>query len=82
MYLTSSDLIDMTIKHLDLLSGIFIEDADVFAAIRDCADRDVRRCKEASDAIQALIPKLIAARETQQPDKQVRVPGSANEDEL
>lgn len=82
MYLTSADLIDMTIKHLELLSGIFVEDADVFSAIRDCAERDVRRCKEASDAIEALIPKLIAARETQHPDKQIRVPGSANEDEL
>lgn len=83
MYLTAADLIDMTVKHLELLAGIFVEDADVFAAKRDSADNDVQRCKEASDAIQALIPKLIAARATQQPsDKQMRLPGCANEDEL
>jgi hypothetical protein len=83
MYLTSADLIDMTVKHLQLLAGIFAEDADVLVARRDAADRDARCCKEASDAIQALIPKLIAARSTQQPtDKQLPLPGCANDDEL
>ena len=82
MYLSGADLIDMTVKQLEMLLDILRADARAFAAERDEAARDARRCREASDAIQKLIPKLIAARLTQQPKGQLPLPGCANEDEL
>jgi hypothetical protein len=82
MYLTSADLIDMTVRQLEMLEQILREDARFFAAERDTAWRDARRCREATDAIRTLIPKLVAARATQQPKGQLHLPGCANEDEL
>jgi hypothetical protein len=82
MYLTGADLIDMTIKQLEMLEDILSEDARSFAAQREAAGRDARRCREATDAIRTLIPKLVAARATQQPKGQMPLPGCANEDEL
>jgi hypothetical protein len=82
MYLTGADLIDMTIKQLEMLEDILSDDARSFAAQRDAAGRDARRCREATDAIRKLIPKLVAARTTQQPQGQLPLPGCANEDEL
>ena len=82
MYLTGADLIDMTIKQLEMLEDILGHDARSFAAQRDAAGRDARRCREATDAIRTLIPKLVAARATQQPKGQMPLPGCANEDEL
>jgi hypothetical protein len=82
MYLTGADLIDMTIKQLELLADILRDDARAFAAQRAEAGRDAKRCREASDAIGVLIPKLMAARITQQPRAQMPLPGCANEDEL
>ena len=81
MYLTGADLIDMTVKQLQMLEDILSDDARSFAA-RDAAGRDARRCREATDAIRTLIPKLVAARATQQPKGQMPLPGCANEDEL
>jgi hypothetical protein len=82
MYLTGADLIDMTIKQLEMLADILSHDASSFAAQRDAAGRDARRCREATDAIRLLIPKLVAASATQQPKGQMPLPGCANEDEL
>jgi len=82
MYLTGADLIDMTIQQLQMLDDILSTDARSFAAQRDAAGRDARRCREATDAIRTLIPKLVAARATQQPKGQMPLPGCANEDEL
>ena len=82
MYLTGADLIDMTIKQLEMLDDILSADARSFAAERDAAGCDARRCREATDAIRTLIPKLVAARATQQPKDQMQLPGCANEDEL
>jgi hypothetical protein len=82
MYLTGADLIDMTVKQLEMLEEILRADARSFAAERDAAGRDARRCREATDAIRVLIPKLVAARATQQPKSQLRIPGCANDDEL
>jgi hypothetical protein len=82
MYLTGADLIDMTIQQLQLLEDILSTDARSFAAQRDAAGRDARRCREAADAIRTLIPKLVAARATQQPKGQMPLPGCANEDEM
>jgi hypothetical protein len=82
MYLSGADLIDMTVKQLEMLEEILRHDARVFAEERDAAGRDARRCREATDAIRTLIPKLIAARATQQPKGQLQLPGCANEDEL
>jgi len=82
MYLTGADLIDMTIQQLQMLEDILSTDARSFAAQRDAAGRDARRCREATDAIRALIPKLVAARATQEPKGQMPLPGCANEDEL
>ena len=82
MYLTGADLIDMTIKQLEMLDDILREDARGFAAESDAAGRDARRCREATDAIRSLIPKLVAARATQTPHGQMRLPGCANDDEL
>ena len=82
MYLTGADLIDITIKQLEMLEDILHADAGSFAAERDSAALDARRCREATDAIRALIPKLVAARVTQEPEGQLRLPGCANEDEL
>lgn len=82
MYLTGADLIDMTIQQLEMLEDILSEDARSFAAQSDAAGRDARRCREATDAIRTLIPKLVAARATQQPKGQMPLPGCANEDEL
>ncbi|HJY35910.1 MAG TPA: hypothetical protein VJ299_00535 [Steroidobacteraceae bacterium] len=82
MYLTSADLIDMTIQQLQMLEDILSNDARSFAAQRDAAGRDARLCREATDAIRALIPRLVAARATQQPKGQMPLPGCANEDEL
>ena len=82
MYLTSADLIDMTIQQLQMLEDILSNDARSFAAQRDAAGRDARLCREATDAIRALIPRLVAARSTQQPKGQMPLPGCANQDEL
>ena len=82
MYLTGADLIDMAIKQLEMLDDILSADARSFAAERDAAGCDARRCREATDAIRTLIPKLVAARATQQPKDQMQLPGYANEDEL
>ena len=82
MYLTGADLIDMAIQQLKMLDDILSADARSFAAERDEAGRDARRCREATSAIRALIPKLLAARATQQPKGQMPLPGCANEDEL
>ena len=82
MYLTGADLIDMAIPQLEMLDDILSADARSFAAERDEAGRDARRCREATNAICALIPKLVAARATQQPKGQMPLPGCANEDEL
>ena len=57
MYLTGADLIDMTIKQLEMLDDILSDDARSFAAQRDAAGRDARRCREATDAIRTLIPR-------------------------
>lgn len=82
MYLTGADLIDMTIKQLEMLEDILHADARSFADERDAAGRDARRCREASDAIRVLIPKLLAARATQEHEGQLQLPGCANEDDL
>lgn len=82
MYLTGADLIDMTIQQLQMLEDILSTDARSFAAERDAAGRDARRCRDATDAIRTLIPKLVAARATQQPKGQMPLPGCANDDEL
>jgi hypothetical protein len=82
MYLTGADLIDMTVKQLEMLEEILQEDARTFAEQRDAAGRDARRCREATQAIRTLIPKLVAARATQRPRGQMQLPGCANEDEL
>jgi len=82
MYLTGADLIDMTIQQLQMLEDILSADARSFAEERDAAGRDARRCREATAAIRTLIPKLVAARATQQPKGQMPLPGCANEDEL
>ena len=82
MYLTGADLIDMTIKQLEMLDDILSADARSFVEQRDAAGRDARRCREATDAIRTLIPKLVAARATQHPQDQMQLPGCANEDEL
>lgn len=82
MYLTGADLIDMTIQQLQMLEDILSTDARSFAAERDVAGRDARRCRDATDAIRTLIPKLVAARATQQPKGQMPLPGCANDDEL
>ena len=82
MYLTGADLIDLTIQQLRMIEDILSTDARAFAEQRDAAGRDARRCREATDAIRSLIPKLAAARATQQPKGQMPLPGCANEDEL
>jgi hypothetical protein len=82
MYLTGADLIDMTVKQLEMLEEILREDARTFAEQREAAGRDARRCHEATQAIRTLIPKLVAARATQQSRGQMQLPGCANEDEL
>jgi hypothetical protein len=82
MYLTGADLIDLTLEQLRMLEEILREDAHTFAAQRDAAGHDARRCREATEAIRVLIPKLVAARATQQPQGQLQLPGCANEDEL
>lgn len=82
MYLTGADLIDMTVRQLELLEEILRDDARSFAEQRDAVGRDARRCREATDAIRTLIPKLVAARATQRPKGQMQLPGCANEDEL
>ena len=65
-----------------MLEEILRADARSFAAERDAAGRDALRCREATDAIRVLIPKLVAARATQQPQSQLQIPGCANDDEL
>jgi hypothetical protein len=82
MYLTGADLIDMTVRQLEMLEEILRDDARSFAEQRDAAGRDARRCRAATEAIRMLIPKLVAARATQQPKGQMQLPGCANEDEL
>ena len=82
MYLSGADLIDMTVKQLEMLEEILRADARAFLEEREAAGRDARRCREATDAIRTLIPKLVAARATQQPRGQLPLPGCANDDEL
>ena len=82
MYLSGADLIDMTVKQLEMLEEILRADALAFSEECEAAGHDARRCTEATDAIRTLIPKLVAARATQQPKGQMPLPGSANEDEL
>ena len=51
MYLSGADLIDMTVKQLEMLEEILLHDARAFAEESDAAGRDARRCREATDAI-------------------------------
>ena len=44
MYLTGADLIDMTLKQLEMLEEILRADARVYAEECDAVARDVRHC--------------------------------------
>src|SRR4030095_7683703 len=71
MYLTGADLIDMTLKQLEMLEEFLRADASAYAEERDAAARDASHCREATDAIRALIPRLAAARATPLPKSQL-----------
>jgi hypothetical protein len=66
-------LIDETLQRLDLLSALFDDEVD--ERIRHAGEQEpsVRLCREVNAKINELIPKLRAAKVTQQPTYQTRV---------
>jgi len=66
-------LIDETLQRLDLLSALFDDEVD--ERIRHAGEQEpsVRLCREVNVKINELIPKLRAAKVTQQPTYQTRV---------
>ena len=67
MFVDPLSLIDETIDHLETLAEMFADESD--ARVRHPAGmtREIRTCLDAQVAITWLIPKLRAARATQEP---------------
>jgi len=67
MFVDPLSLIDETIDHLETLAEMFADETD--ARLRHPASMTVamRTCRDAQIAIAALLPKLRAARATQEP---------------
>ena len=59
----TTELIDTTIEHLQLLQGVFAEDFHLCR--RTGLTSDARRCSDALEAISFLLPRLQLARTTQ-----------------
>ena len=62
-------LIDETLDHLQTLSVLFADECD--ERVRHAGDNEptAKLCREVQSDIDALIPKLMAAKVTQQPQR-------------
>jgi hypothetical protein len=67
MFVDPLSLIDETIDHLETLAEMFADETD--ARLKHPAGMTIkmRTCRDAQIAITALLPKLRAARATQEP---------------
>ena len=69
MFTDTVTLIDQTIENLQMLADAFADDVDLCTRHPARLITEARACKEAVAAIDSLIPKLHAARATQEPDR-------------
>ena len=69
----TTELIDTTIEHLQLLQGVFAEDFHVCR--RTGLATDARRCSDALEAISLLLPRLECARAMQEAASRGYAPG-------
>jgi hypothetical protein len=67
MFVDPLSLIDETIDHLEMLAELFADEADSRVRQPGGITIAMRAAKDAQIAIDALLPKLRAARATQQP---------------
>ena len=69
MFTDTVTLIDQTIENLQMLADAFAEDVDLCTRHPARLTTEARACREAAVAIDSLIPKLHAARATQEPER-------------
>jgi hypothetical protein len=62
MFIDSVQLIDQTIDHLQTLAAHFEDETSIGPSGKPVLGPEARRCKEALQTINVLIPKLRAAR--------------------
>jgi hypothetical protein len=67
MFVDPLSLIDETIDHLETLAELFADESDARMRHPAGITLEMRTCRDAQVAIDALLPKLRAARATQQP---------------
>lgn len=67
MFVDPLSLIDETIDHLETLAEMFADESDARVRRPQAITLEMRTSRDAQLAIDALLPKLRAARATQQP---------------
>lgn len=67
MFVDPLSLIDETIDHLETLAEMFADESDARVRHPAGVTLEMRTSRDAQVAINALLPKLRAARATQQP---------------
>jgi hypothetical protein len=67
MFVDPLSLIDETIDHLEMLAEMFADETDARLRQPPGASMAMRTCRDAQIAITTLLPKLRAARATQEP---------------
>jgi hypothetical protein len=69
MFTDPCRLIDETLDHLETLSVLFADEVDERVRHAGSNEPTAQLCREAQSSIAALIPKLKAAKVTQQPHR-------------
>lgn len=69
MFTDPCSLIDETLDHLETLSVLFADEVDERIRRASSNEPTAQICREVQSSIEALIPKLKAARFTQQPQR-------------
>lgn len=72
MYTETTTLIDATIENLETLQQLFADDFNLCR--RTGLASDAHKCGAALEAISMLLPRLLLARTTQEPDGAQRSP--------
>ena len=67
MFMDPLSLIDETIDHLEMLAELFADETDARLRHPAGVTLTMRTCRDAQVAINTLLPKLRAARATQEP---------------
>ena len=66
-------LIDETVDRLETLSVLFADEVDERIRRASCAEPTAQLCRDVQSRIEALIPRLKAAKDTQEPSHRARV---------